>query len=278
MNKLKAAILLPAAVLLVAAQTPRQAFEAASVKVNRSSGTLVSLSMPTGRLSGVNVTLRMLMRIAYQRPDFRMIGGPGWIDGDRFDVEATAGAAASVDQVRAMTRTLLEDRFHLKTHTESRELPVYVLSIARRDGSLGEQIKAAGAECVPIRPPAGAPPPPPPPAGPAPAAAPRCPSMLMNGHLSARKLTIARLASTLASFVNREILDRTNLTGEFDFDLHWLPDQLGFIPAGAPPPPIDTSAPPLFTALQEQLGLKLDSSRAPVDVLVVDSVAKPTED
>jgi uncharacterized protein (TIGR03435 family) len=263
-------------VLVATAQTPRPSFEAASVKANRSGGPLVRLATPTGRFSAVNVTLRMLVREAYRLQDFRVTGGPGWMDTERFDVEATAGSPVTFDENRAMLRTLLEDRFHLKTHTETRELPMYVLSVARRDAKLGDQIKPSGAECLPMTPPKGAPPPPPPPAGPRPAGAPQCPSMLAPGNISGRKITIARLATTLSLFLNRDVIDRTNLSGEFDLDLQWLPDQ--------PPPtdvrnaPTDGTAPPLFTAMQEQLGLKLDSSRGPVEVLVIDSVEKPTDD
>ena len=263
-------------VLVATAQTPRPSFEA-SVKVNRFSSPLVRIGTPTGRFSAVNVTLRMLIRETYRLQDFRMIGGPGWMDTDRFDVEATAGASVSYDQIRAMTRTLLEDRFGLKTHTETRELPIYMLSLAKRDTKLGDQIKHSGAECLPMTPPAGAPPPPPPPPGPTPNGVRQCPSMLAPGHISGRKLTIARLATTLSLFVNREIVDKTSLDGEFDLDLHWLPDQTPFVVPGTPPPPIDSTAPPLFAALQEQLGLKLESSRGPVEVLVIDAAQKPKE-
>ena len=204
-----------------------------------------------------------------------MIGGPSWLDTDRFDVEATAGASVTFDQIRAMTRTLLEDRFQFKTHTETRELPIYVLSVARRDAKLGDQIKPSGAECLPMIPPAGAPAPPPPPAGPAPNGTPQCPSMLAPGNISGRKITIARLATTLSLFLNRAIVDRTNLSAEFDLDLRWLPDQPP--PADVRQAPTDATAPPLFTALQEQLGLKLESWRGPVDVLVIDGAKKPTQ-
>ncbi|HET9832011.1 MAG TPA: TIGR03435 family protein [Vicinamibacterales bacterium] len=278
MRSIGAAIACAALVLFATAQSPRPSFEAASIKTNESSSPLVRLSTPTGRLSGVNVTLRMLIRNAYLLQDFRMSGGPAWIDTDRFDVEATAGASVGFDQVRAMERTLLEDRFHLKTHTETRELPIYVLSVARRDGKLGDQIKASGTECLPMKPPAGAPPPPPPPPGSTPTGAPQCPSMLAPGNVSGRKITIARLATTLSLFVNREIIDKTNLAGEFDLDLRWLPDQLPFVAPGTPAPPVDTTAAPLFTAIQEQLGLKLESSRGPVEVLVIETAEKPTED
>jgi uncharacterized protein (TIGR03435 family) len=276
MNKRDAAVAISALWLFASAQTPRPAFEAASVKTNKSSGPLMRLSAPTGRLSGVNVSLRMLIRNAYLVQDYRMSGGPAWLDTDRFDIEATAGAAVPFDQIRAMERTLLEDRFHLKTHTETRELPVYLLSVARRDGRLGDQIRASGAECLPVKPPAGAPPPPPPPPGPAPTGTRQCPSILTPGHMSGRKLAMARFATALSLFVSRDVIDRTNLSGEFDLDLSWLPDQTP--PAGVLQAPIDATAPSLFTAIQEQLGLKLESSRGPVEVLVIDGAEKPSED
>ena len=278
MRSVGAALACAAVVLFAAGQTPQPSFEAASIKTNKSNSLGMRLGMPTGRLSGANVTLGLLIRSAYQLPDFRVVGGPAWIEIDRFDVEATAGAAVSSEQIRAMARTLLEDRFRLKAHTETRELPIYVLSFARRDAKLGDQIKPSGVECRPITPPAGAPLPPPPPPGPAPSGVQQCPSMLTPGHVSARKLTIARFASALSLFVSRDIVDKTSLSGEFDLDLHWLPDQMPSVTSGRLFSPIDSTAPPLSTAIQEQLGLKLESSRGPVEVLVIESVEKPTED
>jgi uncharacterized protein (TIGR03435 family) len=238
---------------------------------------------PPGRFMATNVTLRMLIRSAYANlPDFRMIGGPSWIDTDRFDVDAVGRSTAGPDaaeQTRLMTQSLLEDRFKLKSHLETRELPIYLLVLARPDGTLGDRIKPSTTECKAITPPPGAPPPPPPPPGGAPPGAPpQCPSMLGMGAISGRQLSIDRLADTLAPYANRKIVNRTNLTGLFDLDLRWLPDLLPFVPAGAPPPPTDPDAPPLMTALQEQLGLKLDASRGPVEVLVIDHAEKPTPD
>jgi uncharacterized protein (TIGR03435 family) len=261
------------------AQPPRLVFDAASVKPNTSGSGLVRLSIPPGRLSGVNVTLRMLLRSAYGLPDFRMSGGPGWMDADRFDVEATAGGSATLDQIHAMTKSLLEDRFKLKSHIDTREQPIYVLVPARRDGKLGDKIHQSGDECLPMMPLAGAPPAPPPPAGPAVGGVRQCPSMLALGGISGRQLPIARLVGTLSQYIGREIVDKTNLAGTFDFDLQWTPDQ---IPGGGrgliPVAPFDPNGPSLFTALQEQLGLRLDSSRGPVDVLVIDGVEKPSSD
>jgi uncharacterized protein (TIGR03435 family) len=261
--------------MIAAAQAPRPVFEAASVKPNTSGPGLVRVMTPPGRFSVVNAPLRMVLRNAYALPDYRMSGGPGWLDTDRWDIEATAGGAATFDEIRAMTRTLLEDRFKLKAHTETRELPIYVLSMVRRDGRLGDQIKASGAECLPITAPPGAPPPPPPPPGPAPTRA-QCGSLLGMGAIGGRKLRIQRLAEVLEPYVGRHIVDQTNLPGEFDLDLRWLPDQ----PPGRGGPPLlsDDNAPSLFTALQEQLGLKLESQRGPVEMLVIDEVSKPSAD
>ena len=104
--------------------------------------------------------------------------------------------------------------------------------------------------------------------------------MLGLGAISGRKLPMSLFVSTLANYLNRHIVDRTNLTGTFDLDLRWTPDNLNVAPGTAPFPvfPFDPNGPSLSTALQEQLGLKLDSARGPVDVLVIDAVEKPSAD
>jgi uncharacterized protein (TIGR03435 family) len=259
----------------------RPAFDVASVKPNKSGPGLVRIGSFQGRFSATNVTLRMLLRNAYGLQDFRMSGGPSWIDSERFDIEAKADGIATPQQVQAMLRTLLEERFKLNAKTETRELPVYALVMARNDGRLGGQLRRAGAECLAIRTWPGAPAPPPPPPGPPPATrdGPQCGSMLVQGNVSGRKMTMERLATMLSPWVNRSVLDRTNLAGNFDLDLQWAPDQMPTGPFGAPPGvPIDPNGPSLFTALQEQLGLKLDSQRGPVEVLVIESAERPTED
>jgi len=264
--------------VVASAQAPRLAFDAVSVKVNTGGGGPTRVATLPTRFSAVNATLHMLVRYAFNVPDYRLSGGPAWMDSDRFDIEGAAGRTAAFDEIRAMTRTALEERFKLRSHVEKRDQPIFVLSVARRDGKLGEQMKPATDECKPLTPPSGFPPPPPPPPGGVPAGASRCPSILSPFAISGRKLGMALLVTTLSSSLNRHIVDQTNLTGTFDLDLHWLPDQLPQTPPGAPPMPIDSSWPPLSTALQDQLGLKLESQRGPVDVLVIDSVEKPTAD
>src|SRR5215470_19100119 len=132
-------LLIVAACLSAAAQMPRPAFEAASVKPNTDSRAIVRVATFPNRLSAVNATLHMLVRYAFNVPDYRLSGGPSWMDADRFDVEGTAGRTAEFDEVRAMTRTLLEDRFLLRSHVEQRDQPIFVLTVARRDGKLGDQ-------------------------------------------------------------------------------------------------------------------------------------------
>lgn len=258
-----------------------RAFEVASVKPNKSQSGLVRIGTLQGRFTATNATLRMLVQNAYGVQDFRMSGGPGWIDTDRFNVEAKSDAGATFQQTQSMLKTLLEERFQLKVHTETRELRVYALIVARGDGQLGAKLLHSGPECRPITTPPGIPAAPPPPPGPAPAGGMMCPSMLMQGNVSGRNLTMERLATTLSPWVNRQVVDRTKLAGSFDMDLQWAPDQTPFRPSdglGAPRLPVDPNLPSLFTALQEQLGLKLTSERGMVDVLVIDRAERPAED
>lgn len=275
-------LLVIAAPTLLHGQAPDQkpvSFDAASVKPNASSSGMVRVSMPPGRFSASNVTVRLILRTAYNMPVYRMVDGPSWLDIDRFDVEATAGSAVRVDQISAMTKTLLEDRFKLRAHVEMREMPIYVLSLARRDGTLGDQISLATSDCKPTTPRASAPPPPPaPPASDRTPASPQCPSLLGLGNIIARRLPIDRLATTLAQWLNRDVRNQTGLDGLYDFNLRWMPDVLPNLPPGAPPPYFAPDTPPLFTAVQEQLGLKLEASKGPVDVLVIDHVERPTPD
>jgi bla regulator protein blaR1 len=235
--------------------------------------------MSPGRYSAVNVTLRLMLRQAYGVPDFRVSGGPSWIDVDRFDVEAKADEAAQGQAVNLMLRSLLEERFKVVAHSETRESPIYELILARSDGKLGSQLRKAGDECLPPTTPAGAPPAPPPPPGAG--ARGQCPSIQGPGVISGRKMTMARLSDALAGSVSRVVIDRTGLEGTFDLDLQWLPDQPrlggplgngagGFVPS--------QDLPSIFTAVQEQLGLKLDSQRGPVEIVVIERAEKPTED
>jgi uncharacterized protein (TIGR03435 family) len=267
------------------AQTPATSrFEVASIRESKpiplSAGPMLQEG---GRLYTINLTLSTLIREAYGLEENQVIGGPSWMDSTGFDVEARAGAGATPAHVRAMLRELLSERFGLATHPEQRQLPIYELTMSGRDGKPGPRMKASGANCQEVTLPTlgpGAPPPPPPP----PALAGtylgadrrepmRCPAMIFTGHVSARLMTMNGFAEVLRYLSGRPVVNRTGLSGAFDLDLTYSPDpDAGF--RGGPPPA--TNAPALFTALREQLGLRLESGRGAVDVLVIDRANPPT--
>jgi uncharacterized protein (TIGR03435 family) len=256
------------------------AFEAASIKPNKSGSPLLRMiPQPGGRFEATNVTLGMLIRNAYQMPMFRIFGGPNWIESDRFDVEANAAGNPAPEQKRLMLQRLLGERFKLRVHTETREQPVFDLVATRRDGRLGPQLRRTQFDCssVPLVTPGS-----PPSSG-----TPRCgyigpaPGTVMSsGHVSMafRGITMEAFARFLGGAVRRTVSDRTGLNGYFDGEF----DSTIEFPPPPPPPgipdPFDRqNFPTIFTVLQEELGLKLDSTRGPVDVLVIDSAQRPSE-
>ena len=249
---------------------------------------------PSGRVFAVNLPLRELIQAAYDIRDNQLIVSSPLADA-RFDVEARAGATTTRDQAVAMLRTLLIERFNLKTHAEKRELPVYALVRVNAD-RLRSQLKPSPPDCASVTFPTGPglPPPPPPPP---PAAAgtllianrtrARCPTMFFPGGMSVRAMDMVAFSSALERIVRRPVSDKTGLQGTFDFDLLYAPETLEApagstvvgATAGGPPPagPASQSGASLFDALRDQLGLRLEGGRAPVDVLVVDNVQPPTE-
>jgi uncharacterized protein (TIGR03435 family) len=266
--------------LATLAQQPT--FEVATVKVNASGpGPSFGLMLlPGGRVFAQNLPVREVIRAAYGLEDTQLEGGPGWLRTTRVDVEARTDGAMTIETARAMTRTLLADRFRLSAHTETRQLPVYELVMARSDRSVGRSLRTSGKECAPVTLPAGLPPAPPPPAGAGMPITPggfQCPGGLLPGHLSLRGIDMTAFASVLwRRLFQRPVLDRTGLSGSFDLDLTYLPDleTINGRPASENPalPAQILGAPSIFTALQEQLGLKLESARGPVEVLVLDRV------
>lgn len=211
-----------------------------------------------GRFSATGITLRLLMRYAYDVQDVQIVGGPKWLASDRWNVEAKAegvsGRLPSEQQMRMM-RSLLAERFQLKVHSEQKKLvPAYALVVVKT----GPKLRANTSEPGPdVR--------------------------LGRGHMSFKKVRLSVLASQLTRQLGRQVLDQTNLNGEFDFVLDWMPDpsENGAIP-GQPGPPPDSipggeeNGPSIFTALQEQLGLRLAPIKAPLDVLVIDRAEKPS--
>ena len=259
-------------------ESPR--FEVASIKRNTLNDRIVVSQAQNGRVMLRGHTLGMLIQSAYQLQDFQVIGGPAWIETDRFDIQATepaldpASAAGPVapgpGQPRPrdlMLRALLEERFNLSVHKETRERPVYALVPARSDGRLGAALKPTAGDCATAK------------------GTESCGTTVGPGYIRVRGVTMAQLATAFSrlgmtgSSLNRLVVDRSGLEGRYDAELKYTPEN---IPDLGPNPPaflpaIDPNGPSIFTAVQEQLGLKLDPQRGPVEVLVVDRVERPTE-
>lgn len=210
-----------------------------------------------------NISLGNLITIAYRVPSFRIVGGPDWIWGDRFDVNARMPDSAKLTQLSDMLTNLLADRFVLRAHPESREQPIYALILAGSDGQLGPELRRSSVDCAAVMAtrasPAVAP------AGPEPT----CGSSAQPGHVTIDDMPLSALANLLSPIVERVVIDRTDLTGTFDADLR-------FASFGARGPA--SELPSIFTALQDQLGLRLEPGREPIEVLAIDSANPPVPD
>jgi uncharacterized protein (TIGR03435 family) len=253
---------------------PRQSFEVASVKPNTSGETSNFLQRrPGGNFAVGNMTLRGLIMFAYGIQGFQLVGAPDWVATERFDITAKAAAdvpPTSMGQMSPealMLRSLLEDRFRLSAHRETRDLPIYALVLARADGRLGPRLRPTTSDyCAKALEAAGKPGATPPPTG-----SPVC-GMRPGGsgnEFTAGAVPMTELARLLNVVSGRTVVDRTGLTGVWDFDLQWSPPNA---------PNADPDRPSIFTALPEQLGLRLDATTAPVEVLVIDQVERPIPD
>jgi uncharacterized protein (TIGR03435 family) len=194
---------------------------------------------------------------------------PDWTRTEHYDIKARAANGVEVfPNMALLLRSLLQDRFSFQSHTESRELPTYDLLLTRADRRPGPKMSKATLDCgtrtTATPPPTGA------------NGEPLCEISSGPGRLTVRGYSMARFAQTLTPFVQRPVIDKTDLTGGWNLDVLYTPDQPVALNGAIVPPNPD--APSLFTAVQEQLGLKLEASRGPVDVLVVDRIEKPTED
>lgn len=253
----------------MAAQQPAQ-FEVATIRRNTSpDGEGAIGSQPNGRFVVHNLPLRFILQVVYEVPAFRVTGGPEWVDHERWDIQAKADEAVPESQLHSMMRTLLAERFKLQLRTETRGTAGFALVRARPNGPLGPQLRAHPEPCPPASPSASPP---------AIDAAPPCGRMSGSDRLirmNARSLS--DFAAILARRVARPVVDRTGLAGLYDLDLRWTADARSSAPlAQAPGAPDDSVS--LFTALQEQLGLRLQSERVDADFLIVERVERPTED
>ena len=250
-------------------------FEVASIKPSDPGGGGMQIGVtPGGMFTGKNVTVKALIQQAYEIRDFQVSGGPAWLDTERYDIAAKGGGTGvSEDEIRKWTdeqrgaleaqfrlkvQMLLEDRFQLKVHRDTKELPVYVLIVGRN----GPKITPASGDDVT-----------------------RSALKMRRGDAGKSEITgtrvpLAKLIQTLSGLVGRTVLDHTGLKGNYDFKIVFTPDlelQSGSGDRPDPAPAIGTDGPSIFTALQEELGLRLEAQKGMVQVLVIDSAKKASE-
>lgn len=236
-----AAVTLLTVMSTVRAQIPT--FEVVSIKRNLSATLRSGMNnQPGGRVTVINMSLRQLVRGINRVQEYQVVNNAGdWLSMDRWDIVAKAATDVPFETLVQMMRAVVVERFSLVTHQERRELPIYALAMARPNGALGPALRRSSRDCsVPNT----------------------CNVFGDPGVLKTTGRTMDELARILVPIVERTVVNRTSLSGAFDIDLMWN----------------DTDGPSIFTAMQEQLGLKLDSTRGPVDVLVIDSAKRPTED
>jgi len=266
---------------------PQMRFEVVSIKLFDSvGGAQPRMAMNPGRYDVIGMPLRLVVGQGLAAPLDRIFGWPDWIDTERYTIAAKMqdGPPPATGALFVMIENLLKDRFNLVTHRETRELPIYNLVVAHPD-RLGPALKESSRECrteLTERVEAarrGAP-------------MPTTPAVCMTSRLNVGTASMdgtqmAVLANFLTQSVGRPVIDRTGLTSFYDLTLKWTPNPGGGptpfgLPAGllptAPPPPEDPNAPNIFTAVQEQLGLKLEAGRGPVEVVIIDRLDKPTLD
>jgi bla regulator protein blaR1 len=231
---------------------PRQAFEVVSVKPTQGQPVNSGFRRATGGvLNATNVSVRFLIEYAYDVRDDQISGGPAWLDSERYEVLAKPGgnsdpAGQSANLIRLRTQSLLADRFHLILHRDTKELPVLALTVAK-NGPKGLRESTAGS-----------------------------PDFVNNGHhLNCQRVSMAMFAKEfLAHQTGRSVTDKTGIAGDFDFTLDWTPDD------AAPGASADAATaigqfPSFLTALQEQLGLRLEQQKGPVEILVIDHAERP---
>jgi uncharacterized protein (TIGR03435 family) len=273
--------LIIAALTLLGQAPVRPTFEVASIKPALGQGYMMVRPLAGGLTA--NASLQMLMQNAYAVQSFQIAGGPGWINSERFAIEAKADGNATRDQIILMLQSLLEDRYQMKFHRETRELPVYALVVARGGVRLTSPREGACVEATRDTPPDWAggimAPPQDGPFAPAPCGTLRVMLGNAGAQMQGGKISMAELARSLSLVMDRLVIDRTGFTGLSDIKLTFLPDDITV--AMPPPPPasapaLEMKAPFILTAMQEQLGLRLEPARGPVDVIVIDHAERPS--
>jgi len=249
-------------------------FEVATVRINNSGELQTRLNAPpgTGNITITNMMLRGVIQAAYELHPYQLQNIPDWVQSTRVDIVAKADRTASIQQLRQMLKPLLAERFGLQVHDEQREMNVLALVPARTDGRLGPNLKRSAVEC-------GAEADTPRDRLPAPApGAPQCGIRPGGpGRMLATGLDLRGLSALLGVAIGRPVVDQAGLPGGYDIELQYTPEAfsaaaLALRPGAAAPSGIDPDGPSIYAALEDQLGLKLESRRAPVDVLVIDRI------
>jgi uncharacterized protein (TIGR03435 family) len=238
-----------------------QAFEVATIKPADpdSPGRYIRMQS-VNRFYAKGFTLNALVAAAYSLTPRAISGGPAWADSDRYNILAStpSDVQPNLDEQMAMLRKLLTDRFQFSFHSESKELPVFAITVAKGGPKLKQSTASPG----------------------------ELPYLINTVYpeekggvhvlLPARNATIMQLAAMMQrAVVDRAVVDQTGLSGAYDFDLEWTPDENQF--GGQLPRSVESTKPSLFTAMQEQLGLRLEATRGPVSALVIDRVERPSE-
>jgi uncharacterized protein (TIGR03435 family) len=231
-------------------QTP--AFEAASIKAADTTRTGSGINVEAARIRVINATLKFCVQVAFNVKDFQVSGGAGWTDSERFDIDAVAAKPFEQGEMRAMLQTLLAERFAVKIHRDTQEKQGYALVVAKNGPKMPPPVED--------------------------------PSIMFSRTstgdltLSAKNVTMAQLASALSSNLGAIVVDRTGLDGKFDASMQWTPDRPMMSKSGEPimPPADAVPGPSIFTVIQEKLGLKLESRKVPVEVIIVDHAEHPT--
>ena len=258
---------------IACAQTPLK-FEVASIRPSNSADRRLFLDVqPGGRFIARNFSVKRLIEWAYDIKDFQISGGPGWMGSDLYDISANAENSGNPDKSNLRLQSLLAERFQLVIRREAQDVPVYALVVAK-NGPKFKDAKESDPNIVDLskRPDlAGR------------GGRPRF-TMIRRGRLTAQGGDMRLLVSELSNFLGRTVVDKTGLTGTYDLKLEWQPDEnqvamfqaLG-VPEGFGAPAPDPLGPSLFAALEEQLGLRLDSQRGSVEMFVIERIERPSE-
>jgi uncharacterized protein (TIGR03435 family) len=237
------------------ASTPNPEFEVATIKPSDPSRQGKGITVRGSDVITTNTTLEDLIMIAYGLHPKQIVGAPSWSESERFDITGRPNMPGqpNAEQMRIMLQKLLSDRLQFKFHRDKKELSVYALMVTKEGPNIAKS----------ERDPNG------------------LPGLFFRGlgNLNVTNASMEQVANVLSTILDKPVLDQTGLLEKYDFVLKWTPDQsqfLGF--GGAPPPPPDPgdTLPDLFTAIQQQLGIKLSSTKAPAEVIVIESVAKPS--